>query len=242
MRTDSTRVCDGRPRRRARAASAPPTASEYLPEKPIVYKSKKDAQDAHEAIRPTYLDRDPESIKRYLSKDEYALYRLIWNRFVASQMRPAVYDETVVDIEAGPYLLRAKGSTLKFKGFLAVYEETPDEQRTRPARGRKIRRPRTTPRPRRRKGSCLRWRRATALTLRKLDTDQHFTQPPPRFSEATPRQGARGERHRPALHLRLDHRDHRGPRVHGEARGQALSRPSSASSSPTCWSSTSRTS
>ena len=75
--------------------------AEYLPEKPNFYKSKKGAQDAHEAIRPTYLDRDPESIKRFLGKDEYALYRLIWNRFVASQMRPALFDETIVDIEAG---------------------------------------------------------------------------------------------------------------------------------------------
>ena len=84
-------------------ASASPSnwGAEYVPERPIFYRSKKDAQDAHEAIRPTYFDRDPESIKRYLSKDEYALYKLIWNRFLASQMKPAVYDETVVDIEAG---------------------------------------------------------------------------------------------------------------------------------------------
>src|SRR5207237_6064576 len=96
--------------------------------KPNLYKSKKGAHDAHEAIRPTYLDRDTDSIKKYLGKDEYALYKLIWNRFVASQMRPAVYDEILVEITAGAYLLRAKGSTLKFKGFLAVYEETPDER------------------------------------------------------------------------------------------------------------------
>src|SRR5262249_14596651 len=127
MRTDSFRVsADALVSVRDRIGAT--YGEDYLPEKPNFYRSKKDAQDAHEAIRPTYLDRDPESIKRFLSKDEYALYKLIWNRFVASQMRPAVYDETVVDIEAGPYLLRAKGSTLKFKGFLAVYEESPDER------------------------------------------------------------------------------------------------------------------
>src|SRR5207247_2265050 len=75
---------------------------DYVPEKPNVYRSKKGAQDAHEAIRPTYFDRDPEEVKRYLTKDELKLYSLIWNRFVASQMRPAVYDETVVDIGATP--------------------------------------------------------------------------------------------------------------------------------------------
>src|SRR5258708_38783296 len=96
--------------------------SESLPEKPNLYRSKKDAQDAHEASRPSYPERDPDSIKKYLSKDEYALYKLIWNRFVASQMLPAAYDETIADTEAAAYLLRAKGSTLKFKGFLAVYE------------------------------------------------------------------------------------------------------------------------
>jgi len=121
---------------------------EYVPEKPNVYRSKKDAQDAHEAIRPTYFDRDPESIKRFLGKDELKLYGLIWNRFVASQMKPAVYDEIVVDIGGTPkgggpsYLLRAKGSTLKFKGFLAVYEEAKDEKREESRRRTKRGRPR----------------------------------------------------------------------------------------------------
>ena len=127
MRTDSTRVsADALAAVRGHIAET--YGEDYLPEKEVIYRSKKDAQDAHEAVRPTYLERDPESIKRFLSKDEYALYKLIWNRFVASQMRPAVFDETVADIEAGPYLLRARGSTLKFRGFLAAYEETPDEK------------------------------------------------------------------------------------------------------------------
>ena len=122
MRTDSTRVSADAVEA-VRGLIAQTYGEDYVPEKPNVYKTKKDAQDAHEAIRPTYVDHDPEKVKRFLSKDELKLYTLIWNRFVASQMRPAVYDETVVDISATPpagrppYQLRAKGSTLKFKGF-----------------------------------------------------------------------------------------------------------------------------
>ena len=132
MRTDSTRISDDA-LVAVREKIGQTYGDEYLPEKPNFYRTKKEAQDAHEAIRPSYPERDPDSIKKYLSKDEYALYKLIWNRFVASQMLPAVYDETIADIEAASYLLRAKGSTLRFKGFLAVYEETPDEkQATKP--------------------------------------------------------------------------------------------------------------
>src|SRR5258708_34818765 len=101
MRTDSTRVsADALTAVRGHIAST--YGEDYVPEKAVFYKSKKDAQDAHEAIRPTYLDRDPESIKKYLGKDEYALYKLIWNRFVACQMLPAVYDEILVEIVAPP--------------------------------------------------------------------------------------------------------------------------------------------
>jgi DNA topoisomerase-1 len=183
MRTDSTRVsADALAAVRERVAGT--YGEEYLPEKPNVYKSKKDAQDAHEAIRPTYLDRDPEAIKRWLGKDEYALYKLIWNRFVASQMKPAVYDETVVDIEASAYLLRARGSTLKFKGFLAVYEETPDEkQETRPAGDPQP--PADDAAPEEAAAQLPPLAEGDVLRLQKLDTDQHFTQPPPRFSEAS---------------------------------------------------------
>jgi DNA topoisomerase-1 len=192
MRTDSTRVSTD-----ALAAVRDKIGltygSEYLPEKPNFYRSKKDAQDAHEAIRPSYPERDPESIKRYLSKDEYALYRLIWNRFVASQMLPAVYDETIADIvtsaaqvnsSAPAYLLRAKGSTLKFKGFLAVYEETPDEKReTRPHEEPAPGADDTAPEDAAAQLPPL--KEGDRLKLNKLDTDQHFTQPPPRFSEAS---------------------------------------------------------
>ncbi len=178
MRTDSTRVSEDA-LQAVRGYIATSYGEAYLPEKPIYYKTKKDAQDAHESIRPTYLDKDPDTIKKYLSKDELKLYRLIWNRFVASQMKPAVFDEIVVDIMAGPYLLRAKGSTLKFRGFLAAYEEAPEETvRAKPredALGEEIGG----------EGSLPPLKEGDALSLRKLDTDQHFTQPPPRFSEAS---------------------------------------------------------
>ncbi len=189
MRTDSTRVSDDALNAvRERVAAA--YGSDYLPDKPIFYRSKKDAQDAHEAIRPTDLERDPEGAKRFLSKDEYQLYKLIWNRFVASQMKPAVYDETVVDIEAAPkaakqplYLLRAKGSTLKFKGFLAAYEETPDEKPEAKLKEEALTEDSTDPEDATEQLPPL--QEGDVLALHKLDTNQHFTQPPPRFSEAS---------------------------------------------------------
>jgi DNA topoisomerase I len=182
MRTDSTRISDDA-LVAVREKIGQTYGQEYLPEKPNFYRSKKDAQDAHEAIRPSYPERDPDSIKKYLSKDEYALYKLIWNRFVASQMLPAVYDETIADIEAAAYLLRAKGSTLKFKGFLAVYEETPDEKvETKP---KDEAAPADDTAPEDAAAQLPPLKEGDRLTLKKLDTDQHFTQPPPRFSEAS---------------------------------------------------------
>ena len=191
MRTDSFRVsADALSAVRERIAAT--YGEEYLPEKPTFYRSKKDAQDAHEAIRPTYLDRDPEGIRRFLSKDEYALYKLIWNRFVASQMKPAVYDETIVDIEAGRYLLRAKGSTQKFKGFLAVYEESPDERVQKKPAAEDADRADTGEADTAEGGAAPEVvlqlpprAEGDALALKKLDTDQHFTEPLPRFSEAS---------------------------------------------------------
>ncbi len=182
MRTDSTRVSDDA-LGSVRDHIGTTYGADYIPERPIFYRSKKDAQDAHEAIRPTSVEYDPESIKRYLSKDEYALYKLIWNRFVASQMKPAVYDETVVDIGAAGYLLRAKGSTLKFKGFLAAYEETPDEIRQAKLKEDALKEDSTEP-----EDAVLQLpplAEGDVLALQKLDTDQHFTQPPPRYSEAS---------------------------------------------------------
>ena len=185
MRTDSTRISDdalGEVRSRIESTYG----ADFVPEKAVVYKTKKDAQDAHEAIRPTYLDRDPEGIKRFLSKDEYALYKLIWNRFVACQMRPAVYDEIVVDVEAGAYMLRAKGSTLKFRGFLAVYEESPDEKRDeKPKAEGETAAVTDETAPEEAAAQLPPLAEGDVLALKKLDTDQHFTQPPPRFSEAS---------------------------------------------------------
>jgi DNA topoisomerase-1 len=189
MRTDSTRVSgDAVAAVRERIEST--YGAEYVPEKPNFYRTKKGAQDAHEAIRPTDMSHTPEAVKRFLTKDQLALYTLIWNRFVASQMLPAVYDETVVDISATPpdegtaYLLRAKGSTLKFKGFLAVYEETREEKvETKPEMEEPhLQKDDTEPET----GDQLPpLEEGQALSLKKLDTDQHFTQPPPRFSEAS---------------------------------------------------------
>ena len=127
MRTDSTRVSDTA-LGEARNFIGAQYGAEYLPEKAIYYRSKKDAQDAHEAIRPTDVARTPDAVARFLSADELKLYRLIWQRFVASQMMPALFDQTTIDIEAGRFLFRATGSVLKFDGFLRVYEEGRDEK------------------------------------------------------------------------------------------------------------------
>src|SRR6185437_15464732 len=119
MRTDSTRVSDAA-LQEARDFIGTQYGANYLPEKAIHYRSKKDAQDAHEAIRPTDVARTPDALSRYLNKEELKLYRLIWQRFVASQMMPAIFDQTTIDIEAGRFLFRATGSVLKFDGFLKV--------------------------------------------------------------------------------------------------------------------------
>src|SRR5947208_4825772 len=106
---------------------------EYLPEKPNVFKLKADAQDAHEAIRPTSMQYDPDTVKPYLTADQYSLYRLIWNRFVASQMLPATFDETTVDVTAADYLFRVKGTVPKFAGWMATYGLTPGETEQTPS-------------------------------------------------------------------------------------------------------------
>ncbi|HXY54200.1 MAG TPA: type I DNA topoisomerase [Nitrospirota bacterium] len=169
MRTDSTRV-GKEAQEEARELIASKYGRDYLPEKPPVYASAKSAQEAHEAIRPTSALREPESMMKYLEKDQYKLYKLIWNRFVASQMSSAVIDQTSVDIKAGDYTFRATGSTVKFPGFMAVYmEEKPEDMVTDDENGEAVLPPLS-------EGEMLR--------LIKLDPKQHFTQPPPRFSEA----------------------------------------------------------
>jgi DNA topoisomerase-1 len=170
MRTDSTRVADSA-LAEARELIGTQFGAEYMPEKAIQYRSKKGAQDAHEAIRPTSALRTPDSVKPFLGKDEHALYRLIWQRFVASQMMPAILDQTTIDIKAGErYLFRATGSVIKFNGFMAVYEEGKDEKDEEDDEAsRKL--------PPVEQGEHLK--------LNALSPEQHFTEPPPRFTEAT---------------------------------------------------------
>src|SRR5437879_600367 len=126
MRSDSTRVSDDA-LDTVRSYISDVYGGPYLPDKAVIYKSKKDAQDAHEAIRPTFVGRTPDDLKPYLSEDEFKLYRLIWTRFIASQMNPEVYDQTTVQISAKDYLFRASGRVMKFDGFLKIYEESSDE-------------------------------------------------------------------------------------------------------------------
>ncbi|MGZ6227947.1 MAG: type I DNA topoisomerase [Candidatus Binataceae bacterium] len=168
MRTDSARVSD-QALNSVREYIVNRYGANYIPERAILYRSSKSAQDAHEAIRPTAVERDPESMARYLGKDELALYTLIFNRFVSSQMNPAVYDRTTVDIEATEAVFRATGQVVKFDGFMRVYTEgqddaaaDDDEAATLPAMNE-----------------------GETLKLLGFEPEQHFTQPPPRFSQAT---------------------------------------------------------
>ncbi|MBI2544258.1 MAG: type I DNA topoisomerase, partial [Candidatus Rokubacteria bacterium] len=126
MRTDSPRVA-AEAQAEAREYIAGRFGAEHLPERPPAYRARRSAQEAHEAIRPTSALRLPQALAGSLTRDQLALYRLIWERFLASQMRPAVYDTVSVDVAAGPYLFRAQGSTLRFKGFMAVYVETRED-------------------------------------------------------------------------------------------------------------------
>ncbi len=174
MRTDSTRVSDDAIAE-ARGLIRERYGKEYVPESPNVYKSKKDAQDAHEAIRPTSVLRTPESVATFLAEDELKLYRLIWMRFVASQMMPALFDQTTIDVAAqgkdnAKYVFRATGSVQKFDGFLKVYEEGKD-QKDEEDEELKHKLPAVT------QGEVLR--------LKSIEPEQHFTEPPPRFTEAT---------------------------------------------------------
>ena len=170
MRTDSTRVSDTAIAE-LRQYIPERFGPNYMPPEPRVYRTKKGAQDAHEAVRPTSVLHTPDSVRKYLKEDEFKVYQLIWQRFVASQMVPAVFDQTGIDITAGDYHLRATGSVLKFDGFLAVYDERSevsdkeDDSREGTARLPEV-------------------NEGETLKLNSLDPEQHFTQPPPRFSEA----------------------------------------------------------
>ncbi len=174
MRTDSPRVSN-EALAEVREMVASNYGREYLPDAPNVYKSKKGAQEAHEAIRPTSVLRHPDSIKQYLKEDEYKVYKLIWQRFAASQMNPAVFDQTTVDIDAAlspaeHFDFRVTGSVLKFDGFLKIYEESKDAKDEEDEALRH-------------KLPPLEFNRK--LTLRALKPEQHFTEPPPRYNEAS---------------------------------------------------------
>lgn len=169
MRTDSPRV-SATALDAVRSYIQERYGDKFLPEKPVQYKSKRGAQEAHEAIRPTSMDYPPEKVESYLDKDELRLYDLIWKRFVASQMNPAVFDHTTFDIRAGIYSLRATGQIMRFSGFMEVYLEGEDEE--------KLKDEEENP-------TLPELSKEEILKLLSLDKNQHFTQPPPRFTEAS---------------------------------------------------------
>ena len=171
MRTDSVRLSD-QALEDVRSFIPEKYGDDYLPTKPNVYKSKKSAQEAHEAIRPTDVNIDPNSIKDYLEKDLFRLYQLIWSRFVSCQMVPAVLDTTQFDIKSGNYLFRSNGSILKFAGFMKVYVESQDDVTSEKSDSKdsdRILPPLT---------------KGEELKLIEILPEQHFTQPPARFTEA----------------------------------------------------------
>ena len=164
MRTDSTRISEV-----ARAAAKKQIVETYGENyyENRYYKTKDEAQDAHEAIRPTYIDLKPDDIKETLSKDQYKLYNLIYNRFLASQMSQAIYDTVSAQIDAGEYNFRANGQTLKFKGFMALYVESKDQEEKEDD------------------GKIPELEEGEKLKKEKIEPIQSFTQPPPRYTEAS---------------------------------------------------------
>ncbi len=163
MRTDSVRLSQGAIHN-VRAFLKERFGMDYVPARPNIYKNKKGIQDAHEAIRPTHSEWTPEEIGKYLTSDQLALYTLIWKRFLASQMSAQILDQTSIDIEAGTYILRATCSDIKFPGFTVLYVEEED-------RDAQEKLPHLTP--------------GEILKLLELKPEQHFTEPPHRFTEAT---------------------------------------------------------
>ncbi len=168
MRTDSVRVAE-EAETAVRKHITEFFGKEYLPAAPIRYKKKKQAQDAHEAIRPTSVLRHPDKLQGDLEADEFKLYELIWKRFIACQMNPAIFDQTSVDITAGDYKLRSTGSVLKFDGFIKVYMESDDEEKG-DSDGEKL---------------LPALKEGEALNLLSVLPLQHFTEPPARYNEAS---------------------------------------------------------
>lgn len=172
MRTDSVRVND-EAQAQAKAYISDTFGADYVPAKPPIYKTKKQTQDAHEAIRPTVVSADhtPEALKQFLSQDQYRLYKLIWQRFLASQMNPAVFDATTVDIQAGTVRLRTNGSVLKFKGFMIIYTAAkPDDQEAKHDD---------------QDNHLPVLSQDQVVNLKEIRPEQKFTQPPPRFNDAS---------------------------------------------------------
>ena len=164
MRTDSTRISE-EARSVAKTQITKLYGENYYENR--YYKAKKDAQDAHEAIRPTYIDIEPDSIKDSITKDQYKLYKLIYNRFLASQMSPAIYDTMNVNIKANEYDFRANGQILKFKGFMTLYVEGSDKEE------------------KEEEGMLPELEENQEVKLKKLNPKQSFTEPPPRYTEAS---------------------------------------------------------
>ena len=178
MRTDSVRLSDDAVKA-VRSHIAETYGKGALPDDPVVYRSRKTAQDAHEAIRPVSLEWTPDRVRPFLEPDMARLYELIWNRFVACQMKPAVYDQTTVEIAAGRATFRAAGSILKFAGYLAVYGLVPTDEEPEQGPGEERSDDGNVQLPELAEGDPLR------LVGQGLLPEQHFTQPPPRFTEAS---------------------------------------------------------
>ena len=165
MRTDSLRVSDDAVAE-ARNYIESTYGMDYLPSKPKVYKTKKSAQDAHEAIRPTYPELTPESVKASLTNDQYKIYKIIWDRFTASQMADAVFDTVSADLDINGYVFRATGATVKFAGFTLLYTESNDSDEKKEAKLPEL---------------C----EGDTPKCDKIESEQHFTQPPARYTEAS---------------------------------------------------------
>ncbi len=161
MRTDSTRI-SGEAQTAARDYISEKIGPDYVPEKPPFYKTSKRAQEAHEAIRPTEITRVPGDVKEFLSRDQFKLYKLIWERFLASQMKPALLEITTIEIKGNDYIFRTSGSIIRFAGFRKVYAESEEDETILPSVNE-----------------------GDILDLIKFEPKQHFTQPPSRYTEAT---------------------------------------------------------
>lgn len=166
MRTDSTRISE-EAQKEAESIIKSTYGNDFYPATPNVYKSKKSAQDAHEAIRPSYLHIKPEEIKDSLSNEQFKLYKLIWERFMASQMASAVFTTLAIDIRAGEYLFKANGSQIKFPGFMTLYIETTETGENE----KDVILPPLT--------------EGEKVMKKEISPKQHFTEPPPRYSEAS---------------------------------------------------------